>query len=185
MAAKEKATAAGGLGIEAILGQIRPPERQHRLCLRPDLRARWEDLDRQVRMAQREAADSLAGSTGRARELAAECRAVEEEMEASTAVLVLRGMPAKEFSDLLAAHPPRKGKEDEEAFNPDTFGAPLLAGTVAQPEMSVEQAEQLIGKITNGQWNELFNACWMINRGTVDVPFSQAASAHLASTATS
>lgn len=173
----------GALGIEDILGQIKRPEKTFRLCLRADLQSEWEEADRQVKLAEREAVNSLAGTSKRARDLAGRVRELEQEMEAATTTLVLRGISSKRFSDLLAKHPARKG--EDEAFNPDTFGVALLAASAAQPEMSEEQAGRLVDSITSGQWNDLFNACWLLNRASVDVPFSRAASEVLPGTTTS
>ncbi|MBP2704396.1 hypothetical protein JOL79_11285 [Microbispora sp. RL4-1S] len=171
------------LGIDAILGKIQRPERTYRLCLRADLQSQWEETERQLKLAERENVNSLAGKSKKTRELAQQCRALEEEMEASTETLLLRGLSAKRFSDLLAAHPARKGKD--EIFNPDTFGVALLAASAAAPEMTEEQAGRLVDAITQGQWNDLFNTCWLLNRSSVDVPFSRSASEHLPGTKTS
>ncbi|MFI7630274.1 hypothetical protein [Microbispora rosea] len=179
----ETPTTGGPLGIEDILGQIQRPERTFRLCLRADLQAQWEEAERQLRLAEREATTSLAGNSRKARDLAKQCRELEQEMEAATETLVLRGISSKAFSDLLAKHPARKGQD--EAFNADTFGVALLAASAATPAMSEEQAGRLVDSITAGQWNDLFNTCWLLNRSSVDVPFSNAASVTLGGTKTS
>ncbi|GAA0403098.1 hypothetical protein GCM10009530_63860 [Microbispora corallina] len=171
------------LGIEDILGKIQRPERAFRLCLRADLQSQWEETERLLKLAERESTNSLAGNTKKVRDLAKQCRALEQEMETATVTLLLRGISSKKFSDLLAAHPARKGQD--EAFNAETFGVALLAASAATPEMNEEQAGRLVDSITSGQWNDLFNTCWLLNRSSVDVPFSRTASEHLPGTKTS
>lgn len=191
MTATTATAAASGdaaLTIDDIIGDIHLPERTYRLCRRADLRAQWEDLDRKVRIAEREMAlsDSLAGTSEQARELARQCRDLEEQMEKATVPIHLRALPNKAYSDLVAKHPPDKDAKDGANVNSETFGPALLAACAVQPVMTEEQAGLLVDRLSSGQWSELFDMCWQLNQQQkVDVPKSRSASEILRSTPTS
>lgn len=172
---------ATGLDITQVLGQIRLPERTFRLCLRPDLRAEWERAERAHREAGLKNPDSLSGVSPEARKAAREAERLRAEMEQHTISIRLRALPHRQFSDLIARHPPRKEK-GEQGFNTDTFGVALLAACAVDPAMTEEQAGQLVDSITQGQWDDLASTLWDLNKGSVDVPFSPSVSATLHST---
>lgn len=171
-------TTTPALDITEVLGQIRLPERTFPLCLRADLRAEWEQAERQHREAERKVVDSLAGTNAEVRKAAKEAERLRAEMARHTIDLTLRAIPTRRFSDLMAKHPPRKEK-NEAGFNTETFGVALLAACAVNPAMTEEQAGQLVDSITQGQWDDLANALWDLNKGSVDVPFSHAVSATL------
>lgn len=160
--------------IDTILGQIKLPERIYPLCLRADLRGRWEELTRALRQADQAASDTLAGGGGQ--EIAAQVAELEAEMVAATVNLQLRAMPSRAWSDLLAKHPPRKDHAVDRAFNVDTFGPAMLAACSYDPLMPEDKAGQLIDSMTQGQWDELTTVLWNLNNGGVEVPKSRLAS---------
>lgn len=164
--------------IDDILGQLKLPERIYNLCVRADLRAEWEQQEKALAVAEAEGRDSLAGMSAAGKALAKKLRDLETEMEQYVAPLRLRALTHRRLSDLLAAHPPREDK-DEPAFNVDTFGVALLSACAVDPAMTEEQAGQLIDGLTHGQWDDLFNTMWGLNRSSVDVPKSRRASAAL------
>jgi hypothetical protein len=159
--------------INEILGQIRLPERVYPLCLRADLRGRWEELNRRLRQAEIESADSLAGGSNG--DLAEQVRALETEMADHTVHIRLRALRSKTWSDLVAKHPPRKGVDDG-ATNGETFGIAVLAACAVDPIMSEDQAGQLVDAMTNGQWSDLQTILANLNNGSVEVPKSRLAS---------
>lgn len=167
--------------IDDILGQMKLPERIYNLCVRADLRAEWEQAEKALAVAELEARDSLAGMSAAGKALAKKLRELEAEMEQYAAPIRLRALTYRGLSDLLAAHPPREDK-DEPSFNTDTFGVGLLAACAVDPVMSEEQAGQLIDGLTHGQWDDLFNTLWSLNRSGVDIPKSRRASAALQAT---
>lgn len=164
--------------IDDILGQIKLPERIYNLCVRADLRGEWEQAEQTLAAAEVEARDSLAGMSAAGKAIAKRLRELEAQMAEHTVPIALRALTHRALSDLLAAHPPR---EDEASFNVDTFGVGLLAACAVNPAMTEEQAGQLIDRLTHGQWDDLFNTMWALNRSSVDVPKSRRASEALRS----
>ncbi|GII87058.1 hypothetical protein Ssi03_50480 [Sphaerisporangium siamense] len=176
------------LKIDDILGKLQLPEKSVPLCLRADLQARFDTLERDLRAAQRAPEqDSLAGSGATAREIANQIEAIRTEMQAHTVAFLLRALPNKEWSDLLKQHPPRKGNQGDlvSDYNTETFPVAALAACCKSPKMTEDQAGQLVDAITNGQWSRLTMAIGELNNGGGDIPFSVAASALAGGTPTS
>lgn len=159
--------------IEEILGSIKLPERVYPLCLRADLRGEWEELNRRLRQAELDAAGSLAGGSNG--DLAGQVRALEEEMAAHTVQIKLRALRRKEWSDLVAKHPPRPNTDDRDT-NAETFGVAVLAACSFDPVMNEDQAGRLVDSMTNGQWSDLSTVLSNLNNGSVEVPKSRLAS---------
>lgn len=166
--------------IDDILAMARPAEKTVELCLAGDLQAKFEDLERDLARAKSVDSDPGAklGSAGAARRIAEEMEQVRAQMRDRTVVFRLRAITHREWVDLTRAHPARP--EDPADFNPETFGVALLAACCINPQLDVGAAGRLVDALTAGQWERLFAACWQVCRGTVEVPFSVAASATLA-----
>lgn len=171
--------------IEEILAGARMPERTIPLCLRGDLQAEFEDLERQLRKAELDADDSLAAGS-EARAIAELIEAVRQQMAEHTQVFRVRGIDSEAYSDLLAKHKPTDEQRREGYdLNMVTFPAELVAACAVDPAMTLEQAQRLSRAISHRQWEDLFNAALACNRQAVEVPFSLAASAIRAASAPS
>lgn len=171
-----------------LLKQARLPERTVAVCLRADLVADHEGLQRQLDQAQQRQVDSLAGTgTGILEE---RIRDLEADMKASIVVFRLRALPHARrasdprptFRELRSQHPAREvdGKvlpEDMMAgwINAMTFPDPLVRHSIVEPELSDEDWENLV--LSQGQFDELATTAWELNQGKVDVPFWSGGSA--------
>jgi hypothetical protein len=171
--------------IEDILAGAKLPERTVPLCMRGDLVAEFEDLERKLAAAQAADDGTLAGNTA-AREIAEQIEALLVLMREHERIFRLRAIDAKAYSNLIAEHPPTdEQRQQGQDTNWDTYPAALIAACAIDPKMTVEQAEQLSVTIAYSQWDALFSAAYALNRRAVDVPFSATASAILAATAPS
>lgn len=172
--------------IDDVIAGAKLPERTHTVCLRGDLQARWEDLERQLEteQANSNAADESLAGNPRLRELADEMEAIGKEMTAHEVVFTFRGLPAEEYSDLMAAHKAAEDDLEESVDGLDwkTFPMALVAASAADPAMSLEQAKRLYKAITHRQWDDLFQCALACNRSKVSIPFSLSASAIRAAT---
>lgn len=160
--------------IDDILGQIKLPERVYSLCLRADLRAEWEQAEAELDASAGDVFDTLAGVSAASKALAKRVQQLEADMAEHTVPVKLRALAHKVWSDLVAAHPPRDDSDDRQ-WNAETFGVALLAAAAIDPAMSVEQAGQLVDRLTLGQWSELFATLIELNGTAVDVPKSSRA----------
>jgi hypothetical protein len=176
------ADAAGS--IDDVISGITLPERSATLCLRGDLQARWEDLERQLQAAGRAEGESLAGRSAQARELAERMDAIAEEMRGHQVVFRFRGLSALAYRDLLDKHrlPEERREESADGINWKTFPAALIAACCVSHPMTAEKAEKLCDAVTDAQWDELFEAARTTNRGLINVPPTLSSSAVRAAT---
>lgn len=170
--------------INALLDEAKPVERAFAVCLRKDLVAEFEALDRErENLPKHGGGNSLAGPGSAAREIAEQLEALREQMKASTITVKVRALPRKAFRNLVAAHPPRKDEEgnvrpnDRIGFNADTFFEPLVRASIVEPALTPERWTRLLDEtLSDGQYQELASLCWLVNTDDVDIPFSEAAS---------
>lgn len=166
--------------FKTLLASAKLPEKTVLICLRGDLAAEHEQAERDLEQAQRTAFDSLEGSG--AGEIAERVRALEDEMREASHPFRLRALPRPVWRALVAAHPPRRGEdneivpEDRMLVNSETFFDALVRACLVDPELGDEEWAELAGKLTDRQFDDLSDAAWGLNRREVDVPFSRAAS---------
>ena len=172
----EAGISAPGNDIESILRMARPKERVVHVCLRGDLVAEHDELERRIREADTTVERAL-GDEGAPRALAARVQEIERQMKAESVPFRFRALPRSKWDAL------RKRFEDESqnsGYNLEALAGPLVAASAVAPTMDEAQVDQLREVISHGQFQELFGAAWDVNTGAVDVPFSLIASATLA-----
>jgi len=157
--------------IEDLLAKVKPATASVRICLRGDLLGDLDllkdDLDQ---YDEWEPSGMEADPRAKLRARKAE---LEAEMRAASATFRFKSIGDKAWSDLLAKHPPREGKDDNEPFDPTSFPTALLAASAVEPTMSVQQAGQLLEGFTLAQRNTVFAAAYSANVRGVDIPFLQ------------
>lgn len=164
------------------LRAARLPERTVAICLRGDLVAEFEDLERRYAEATQRPATSLADG-GEGAEIAGRMEAIRQEMQSEMLTLRLRALPRRRWSELIVEHPARRdesGKlnEEDEAFgyNAATFFEALIRESAVDPQLTDENWADLDAVLTDSGFNQLANAAVILNRRGVDIPFSFAAS---------
>lgn len=186
MAARKKTNA------KAIIAAAKLPERSAELCLRGDLVARFQDLYRELKAAQEREKGGGSLDGGESLGLARQIDELRQEMAAHSVTFTFRGLPrttkdpAKAtWSALLAAHPPRDGDDQDKllGLNRDTFYPALVRASLVDPVLDEDDWATLDGSLSDGQFQALVNAAWMVNARDVDVPFSPRVSQILASSA--
>jgi hypothetical protein len=167
--------------IAEVLGKFRPRELVVSLCLAGDLVAEHAQLDAELSALKSWAPTGL-GDTDPRKQIADRIAQLEDQMKAAEVEFRFRAVSRLAWSDLLAAHPPRKDRK-EQVFNADGFEPALLAACCVDPVMTVDQAAELLGMVSDGQAATLFTGGWTVNEEQTPVPFSLAASAVRGSTA--
>lgn len=177
--------------LSSVLDAARRPERTAEMCLRGDLQAELEELERRL-ADERRRDDRSMGELGTEADLTERIDALREQMRASTVTFRLRALPARRtastnadevtWAELVAAHPPRDEPGDLAlGYNADTFFDALVRVSVVDPCPTGEQWDQLLGDgLTSRQFDELAELALTLNRRKVDVPFSSAASGRTA-----
>ena len=168
-----------GKDIEAILKQAKPRETTVPIYMAGDLVAEIERLERQLAEvgAAQWQADSLA-STNPTTAIAQKIEAARKKLKASEVEFRFRALPDDQWSDLLAAHPPKD--PEKQLFDPDSFPRALIAACALDPVMTPEQVDRLFAVLNQGQRNSLFDGAYQVNVEGTSVPFSVSASGILA-----
>lgn len=168
--------------VKALLASARLAERSVDLCLRGDLVAQAQELQRQLIDA--EALEKVHGSIdgGPTVPLAQAIEVLREEMKDHTLTVRLRAVPRRQWTALLAQHPPREGNDRDArlGLNEETFFDAAIRACVYEPELDEQDWAGLDAALNDGQWQTLANAAWAVNARDVDVPFSARASRILA-----
>ncbi len=172
------------MDLKERLASAALPERTVPICLRGDLAARHEELERQLKEATSRPDDSLAGNG--AGDLIDAITAIEAEMKEATVVFRIRALPKPAWRALIAEHPPRTNDEGDPlpedlqmGCNSETIFDAITRACIIDPPLDDETWEMMAGddgRLTDRQLGRLADAAWMVNRGDVNVPFSRAAS---------
>ncbi len=169
--------------VNALLDGAKKPFRPVPVCTRLDLQVRYEELDEELRQAERAAVDkdaSLDGGTDVAA-IVAEMDALRAEMLAATIEFRFEPIPKPQWSEMLLRHPARRDEDgnvvilDQRGFNTDTFFSELVPLSCVWPPLPPERWVKLLdgGGLTDGQIGAMSAACWDVNRSDADVPFSR------------
>lgn len=171
------------LDVNALIDSARLAERTIALCLRGDLQAQFEDLERRLdEAAERDQGDSLASGSSVAA-IRAQMEELRDQMRASTLVVTLRALPRKAYQRLSDQHPPRRDDEgnvvaeDRTGVNMLTFWDPLIRACWVAPELDKARMTHLLDEVlSNNQYDSLASLALLVNQGKVDIPFLSAAS---------
>lgn len=171
------------MDIEDAFAEAKLPERTVLVCLRLDLVAQMEQMDKELAEAKRTGEDSLAGGS-RLRGLAERLEALTAEMNEKSVQFRLRALGRRPYRKLRDKHPPREDNDSDRmaGFNQDNFHEALLRASVAEPDLDDAQWRRFLDDmITQGQYETLYLTALSLNHRDVDVPFSRTASAILRS----
>lgn len=162
---------------KAIIASARRPETSIDVCMRGDLAAEHEQLDAELQRAQADdgwVATSVA-DVHPAIGLAARIAAIETQMADSIVSFRFRALPRKEWDAFLDAHPARP--QTDERFNMDTLPVAIVSACLVDPEMTIEEVDELFDVLSEGGRSALFQAAWSVNQEVAAIPFSRRASA--------
>ncbi|HEY9414795.1 MAG TPA: hypothetical protein VIQ30_08570 [Pseudonocardia sp.] len=168
------------MDITTALADAKRPEKTVSICFRGDLRAEFEAVEAQLQQMERTdlVAPSLA-SGGPRRQLAERLEELRQEMIDGSVEFRLRGVGRRAWTQLMADHPPRPDADEDRGLglNADTFFHALIRTSTVEPALSDVQWDTLLDDtLTSSQFQALADGAWVVNRGSVDIPFSPAAS---------
>ncbi len=166
-----------GTSIEDILKKAKAREKTVHICLAGDLAGEAERLSDELARVSEDWQPADMTEVHPGRKIAADLKAVQEQVKAAQEPFTFRYIGDRAYSDLLAAHPSEK---DEELFDEATFKPALIAASCVQPKMTGEQVKELFEVVNEGEIGKLFTAAWEVHHASDIVPFSLAASALLA-----
>lgn len=163
--------------VTELIASAALPERTVSLCVRGDLVAEVERLEREL-AALRAGSDTRLSGNAEARKIATRIEDLREQMQSATVEFTMRAMRRRDFQKFLAAHPPREGNAVDRAvgFNTETYIEGLVRECIVTPEITDEQWDTLCDSMTAAQWQEFVDAAKTLNMERVSVPFSLRAS---------
>lgn len=146
----------------ALISAARRPSRSLPLCLRGDLQARWDDLERQLDTATKVGAGSLGGD-GRV-QIAREMEQLRAEMEEHTLTVVVQALPHLDYRKLEQQHPPRKAptkapKAPRDDADDEQVASYQAALAVHEEATAGAQQDKLAGVNTSSFYLALIRAC--------------------------
>ncbi len=187
--------------FKVMLAEAALPEAVVPICMRGDLAAEHELAERELKQAQRTAADSITGNG--VGEIAERIEGLEAQMREYTANFRLRALPKRKWRALVDAHPPRRGEDneilDEDGLGVDssTFFVDMIMACLVDPVLDDDDRIALFGHspaeeaalkaegredeihdgfLTDKQFDDLWEKAWALNRREISIPFSLAAS---------
>lgn len=169
------------MDINEIIANAKLPERTVPLVLRGDLIAEYDALSTAFDRADTTITEDVTdtGVSRQALAVAERMEALREEIAGSIATFRMRALPRKRWRELIKANPPQEG--DPADVDEESFVLGMIAACCLEPQMTEEQATALRDDaLTDGQWQELANAAWALNKNMVEVPLSIAAASRLA-----
>lgn len=173
--------------MSSILDKVanaKPHRRTVPICLRGDLVAEIEQLDRELVAAEKQPTTGMEDGA-RLRELAERIEALRSEMaaEGNNHTFVIQALPGPEYRKLKAAHPPRTDDDGrvitQDALlgaNVDTLAEPLLRACCVDPVLDDATWRAVEPALSDQQYDQLVEVAIVVNRGVVAIPFSRAAS---------
>jgi phage host-nuclease inhibitor protein Gam len=160
--------------VRSLLQDAKRSETTVRLCLRGDIQAQIDELERQM-MDLKDAGLPSLGDSPEAKPIAEQIKALEQEAKDYTLAVTFRALPRRQWQDLVAKHP---GKTDDYVFDVAIWNEAIPACWV-EPELDRETIDKLLDDLSQGQYDELAQAVGDLNLGGSRVPFSALASAAL------
>lgn len=174
------------LDLGDVIGKIQPHTRTVSICLDGNLedeRVRLEQALVEARKADDEADDSAYQMQAPA--IAEQIEQLQEAAKAVTVDFTFRSIGRESWKTLVAMHPPTKEQIDVATqmdrepldYNVETFPKTVMLKSLVSPKgVTAERLDELERKLSDGQWQRLWGCCWVANKGTGDVGFSEAAS---------
>jgi len=146
-------------------------EKSVTLVMDGGLLAEHEQLTSSLEKALQKARNSLADDGG-VRALGEQIQAVEARLADATVTFKVRGIGRNQFRRLLADNPGKDGS----GWDKEEFPVELIAACSLDPVMTREEVIGLGDILSDGQWEELFDAAFAACREVDGIPFNVAAS---------
>lgn len=158
-----------------LLAAAKLPERSVEICLRGDLVADINDLERELaEVLQREATDKRMTGPKRSKELADAIEAKRAEMSEAMLPLRLRALKVATWRELVRKYPPAKGDDTGLGVDiPAFMGEAIPASVVSPDDMDEDDWETFNENVPPSEVTRLMNLVWELNTQGVDIPKSR------------
>lgn len=99
---------------------------------------------------------------------------IRQQILADTMEFKFRGLGHRPLQKILDEHPPRQGRNRDQVlgFNEDTATDALIRKCLVEPDLPDAALTELLDEdLSDGQYEQLSQTVWALNRRAVDVPF--------------
>ena len=176
----EQGKAAKNRTIAEIRSAKKPVTKIVHIQLDGEVALRLTELSEELEEAKRY--DVLSNAPDTAPSIQAQIDEVRDASKDTVASFTFRSIGRYRYDELvgLPKHQPTKDQKQKDglSFNPDTFPPALVAESCVEPEMSLEDAQEIF---SDPDWNgaelqRLFFGALEVNNETGDIPFSKSGS---------
>lgn len=164
--------------VDALIAAASLPERTVSHCVRGDLVAEFERLERELTAEKSKDNNDRLTAGAKAREIAQRMEKLRADMQESVIEFTLRALPRRDFQKFLVEHAPREGNSQDRmlGYNSETLTEDLVRASIVSPELTDEQWGTVSDRMTAAQWQEFVTVANALNMEGVSVPFSLSAS---------
>lgn len=157
------------------------PERSLQVCLRGDLQAEFDELERQLHAARADtgpAGRRRVGEKSDALAIVEKQNAIREQMAAEMLDIRVRALPRAEWAALIRKYPPQDDHAGDKAMGVNLEGlmAEAIPACVVDPTLDDDDWAALDAVLSSADYDRILSAVWDVNRSGVDVPKSRLAS---------
>jgi hypothetical protein len=156
-----------GLTAQDLISRAQLPTAEAELCLDPSLIMQWRDLLSRWERASGDA-ESM-GKRSEKAELGDQLSALDEQIKACTVTVKVRALSAAAWGILRAQHP----GETPGTIDVGKFCGPALAACAIDPTFSIDEANALMDRISDGQRDLLLGPVFLVNERQLSVPFDE------------
>lgn len=176
--------------LDQLLADADFPTQVISICLKGSLLAEWDAANDDLTRAEaaREAAVAkkmpMGAPTRDVQDAQDVLTGIEERMRAASIDIHMTAMSTTAYQKLAALHPPKVSDEGvpdlldaRMGFNRDTFWKPLIRACTTAPNMTDDQFDRLMDRLTFRQFDMIAGAAYSLNKETDgQLPFSSAVS---------
>lgn len=165
------------LSLDEILNGRKPASKSVPICMRLDVMADIEELEREItRLGQDNDDPRLAGANElSAAELADKIRELEAEAQKYTINLRLQAIDRLVWNQKVDEHT-EELESGEKKLDLSALVVDIFPDSLVSPEMSIKQTNDFLTKLSEGQWEQVMQATWDLNRRVTTVGKSLTAS---------
>lgn len=159
--------------IEEILAFRKPPTDEVTIQMDGTAAVRIRQLRDELKNAER--VDARAGadlSGGTAEPIRRDLDKAAADARTSQVTFRLQARTRVVYEQLLRDHRAPKAQEEKVSYDVASFPAALVAACCVQPEMTLEQARQLLDELAPVEAATLFNRAVRLHEELTDIPFS-------------
>jgi hypothetical protein len=166
------------LSVDEILSARKLATKSIPVCMRGDVLAEIQELEREINQLRSDDDDPrmVDSNQSSAATLADKIRELEAEAERYTINLRLQALERKEWNKQVDLHTDENLATGERKLDLAAMCVDIFPDSLISPEMTTRQQDNFLTGLTEGQWEEVMQGLWDLNRDRISVGKSVTAS---------